>query len=116
MGIEISLNNLNISGNAEVMDKVKIRNNDDVHIDLQHADIRDNAKVLNDLEINPLLNELTRQVQTMDKNSPEYSQIKKILDVKKWNKDDFIKCIARHIGEFSQGVLASIVAAHFFTK
>ncbi len=114
MGIEIDLNDLNISGNSEVMQNVKIANDQDVHIGLQHATIQDNAKVLNDLEIAPLLDELVRQAQIMDKDSPEYPEIKKILEVKKWNKADLTKCVLRHIGEFSQGVLASIVAAHFF--
>lgn len=114
MGIEIDLHDLNINGTAEVMQNVKIKSSDDVHIGLHHADIRENAKVLNDLEIVPLLDELARQAKIMDKCSPEYTKIKKILGVKKWNKADFIECVLRHIGEFSQGVLASIVATRFF--
>lgn len=116
MGIEINLSDLNISGNAEVMGNVKIKNSDDIHIDLQHTDIRENAKVLNDLEIDSLLEELKQQLQIMDKNSLEYQELKKILDAKKRNKADFMGSVLRHIGEFSQGVLASIVAARFFTK
>lgn len=112
MGIEIDLSDLNISGNAEVMNNIKIRNNDDIHIGLQYTDIKENAKVLNNLEIDSLLDELMRQTQNMDKKSPEYPAIKKMLRVKKWNKDDFVGCVLKHIGEFSQGVLASIVAAH----
>lgn len=111
MGIEIDLRDLNISGNAEVIKNVKIKSREDIRIGLHHADIRENAKVLNDLEIMPLLDELARQAKMMDKDSPEYPEIKKILGVKKWNKSDFIGCALKHIGEFSQGVLASIVAA-----
>lgn len=98
------------------MGNVKIENSDVVHIGLQHTDIKENAKVLNDLEIDPLLDELKQQLQIMDKNAPEYQELKKILDVKKWNKVDFMRSVLRHIGEFSKGVLASIVAACFFTK
>ena len=116
MGIEINLNDLNISGNAEVMGSVKIKNSDDVHIDLQHTDISENAKVLNDLEIDPLLDELKQQLQIMDKSSLEYQELKKILDEKKRNKADFMGSVLRHIAEFSEGVLASIVATHLFTK
>lgn len=116
MGIEINVSGLNVSGNAEVMDNVKIRNGDEIHIRLQNADIGDSAKVLNNLEIDPLLEELTLRAQNMDEESPEYSAIKKILGVKKWNKADFIGCVMKHIGDFSQGVLASIVAAHLLTK
>lgn len=115
MGIEINLSNLDISGNAEIMGNAKIRNNDDVLISLNHAKIGENAKVLNDLEIDSVLNELKQQVQLMDRNSAEYLKIKKIVGVKQWNKEDFISCVLKHIGEFSQGVLASIVA-NFITK
>lgn len=110
MGIEIDLNDLNISGNAEVMENVKIASANDVHIGLKHSEIKENAKVLNNLEIDALLNELMQQAEVMDKNSLEYPKIKKILGVKQWNKDDFIGCVLKHISEFSQGVLASIVA------
>jgi len=115
MGIEIDLSNLNISGNAEIMNDVKIRNGNDVHISLKHAEINEQTKVLNNLEVDSVLNELRQQAQSMDKNSAEYLKIKKIIDVKQWNKDDFAGCVIKHIGEFSQGVLASIVA-NFITK
>ena len=115
MGIEINLSDLNISGNAEIMDNVKIRNTNDLHIALKNSDIKENAKVLNDLEIDSLLNELMQQARVMDKNSREYPKIKKILGIKQWNKDDFIECVLKHTSEFSQGVLASIVA-NFLTR
>lgn len=111
MGIEIDLSDLNISGNAEVMQNVKIGNANDVRIGLKHSEISEDAKVLNDLEINSILNELMHQAQIMDKNSLEYSKVKEILGVKQWNRDDFIGCMLKHISEFSQGVLASIVAS-----
>lgn len=110
MGIEIDLSDLNISGNAEVMENVKIRNSNDVHISLKYLNISENAKILNNLEIDPILEELMQQAQVMDRNSVEYLKIKKILGVKQWNKDYFIRCVKKHISEFSQGVLASIVA------
>ena len=115
MGIEINLEHLNISGNAEVMENAKIRNNNDVYIGLRHSDISERAKILNNLEIDSMLKELMRQAQIMDKDSIEYPKIKEILNVKRWDKTDFIKCISKHISEFSQGVLASIVA-NFITK
>lgn len=115
MGIEIDLSDLNISGNAEIMGDVKIRNTNDLRIALKNSDIKENAKVLNDLEITSVLNELMQQERVMDKNSLEYPKIKEILGIKQWNKDDFIRCMLKHISEFSQGVLASIVAG-FLTR
>lgn len=110
MGIEISLHDLKVSGSAEIMNGAKVRSNNDVHISLEHAEIKEYAKVLNDLEIDSVLNELSQQARTMDKNSVEYQEIRKIIGVKQWNKNEFVKCITKHISEFSKGVLASIVA------
>lgn len=110
MGIEIDLSDLNISGNAKIMENAKIRGSKDVHVSLKQAEISEYAKVLNNLEIDTLLSDLSQQAQYMDKNSSEYAKIKKIISVKQWDKNDFIGCIVRHISEFSQGVLASIVA------
>ena len=106
---------MNVNGNAEIMERVKIRNSTDVHIGLKNSDISENAKVLNDLEVDSVLNELKQQAQSMDKNSDEYLKLKKMIDVKQWNKDDFIECVLKHTSEFSQGVLASIVA-NFLTR
>ena len=115
MGIEINLSDLNIGRNAEVMNGATVRNSDDVQISLENIEIREYAKVLNHLEIDPVINELRQQAQSMDRNSDEYLEIKNIVSVKQWNKDNFIKCAIKHIGEFSQGVLASIIA-NYITK
>lgn len=110
MGIEINLSDLNISGNAKVMDDMEIRSSDDVRISLEHIEIREYAKVLNHLEIAPVLNELRQQAQSMDKKSAEYLKINEIVSAKRWNKEEFIRCAIKHISEFSKGVLASVVA------
>lgn len=110
MGIEINLSDLNITGNAELMGNAKIMGGKDVRISLEHAEIGEYAKVLNNLEIDTVLNELEQKVPYMDKNSAEYVEVEKLIDQKQWNKNDFIGCVIKHISEFSQGVLASIVA------
>lgn len=110
MGIEINLSNLNISGEAEILNNAKINNSDDVHIELKSLDVSGRAKLLENIEINPLLEKLEQKAQFMDKNSEEYLEIEKILNRKRWDKDSFTGCLIKHIGEFSQGVLASIVA------
>lgn len=115
MGIEIDLSDLNVSDNAEIMDNIKIRNSDDIHISLKNLEISEYARVLNNLEVDSVLNELKQQAQSMDTNSAEYSQIKQIVNAKQWNKAAFVGCVMKHISEFSQGVLASIVA-NFITK
>lgn len=110
MGIEISITNSNISGN--VMNEAKLANhlNDNISLRIADTEISENAEVLNNLEINSVLHELEQKIESMDKNSTEYSKVKSILAVQQWDKHNFLTCIKKHLGEFSQGVLASIVA------
>lgn len=111
MGVEINLSGATISKNARVLNHAVIRNGHDVRIGLQNAEITDDTVVLENLEIDSVLDELSQKSEIMDKSLPEYSAIQKILNMQHWNKKAFAKCIARHLGEFSQGVLASVVAS-----
>ncbi len=109
MGPEINLNGSKIGGNARVLNNAAIKNND-THIELQNSEIYGKAIVLENLEIAPVLEGLKQKVKSMNQNSKEYSEIQNILGVQRWSKREFIKCITKHLGEFSQGVLASVVA------
>jgi len=110
MGVEINLSGLKISDNAKVLNNATIKNNDDICIQLHNSEIFGEAIVLDNLEISPVLEELKQELQSMNQNSKEYSEIQKILKVQQWSKKSFVKCITKHLGEFSQGVLASVVA------
>lgn len=112
MGINISISGANISDNAGVLNDASINGSDDVNLELNDLQVSGNATVLEHLEINPVLEELNKKVLQMDKSSNEYSKIQEILKVKRWNKKQFINSVAKHLSEFSQGVLASIVANH----
>lgn len=48
----------------------------------------------------------------MDPNSLEYTRIRQLLLEDQSDRNVFLKHIVKHLGEFSQGVLASIVANH----
>lgn len=115
MGINISLSDMKINDNAKVLNNASIKSNEDVSINLQSMEINGQAAVLNDLEIDSVLQELNKRIQKMDKNSDEYFRIQEILKVKRWKKKNFINCVIAHMGEFSQGVLASVLA-NFLTK
>ncbi len=82
---------------------------------LNNLEVNGKAVVFDDLKINSILEELNASVQRMDKNSDEYYKIQDILQEKQWNEKKFIKCVKEHVSNFSQGVLASIVA-NFLTN
>lgn len=112
MGIKINISGAEISGNARVLNNASIRGVDDVNVEAKNLQVSGDALVLENLEINSVLEELNKRVQQMDKNSYEYERIQKILKVKRWNKKKFAKSVVKHLSEFSQGVLASVVANH----
>lgn len=110
MGIEIKMSGMEISGNSKVLDNAVIKNNEDINISLQDSKISEHASVLSDLEIENVLEELNHKTQSMDKSSKEYLEICEILEMQTGNKKELFKCITSHLGEFSQGVLASVIA------
>jgi len=110
MGFNIDLTGLRMKDHAKLLDHVTVKGNGETHIKVIDSEISGNASVLNDLEIESVLEELNQEVQAMDKNSREYYEIQKILKTQKWDKGEFVRCITKHLAEFSQGVLASVVA------
>ena len=110
MAIKISISNSKITEDARVLNNAIIRNGGDIDINLSDTKINGRAVVWENLNIDPVLKELNQKTELMDKNSREFGEIQKILQVKSWNKKDFIKCVAKHVAEFSQGVLASVIA------
>jgi len=110
MAIEINLSGAKIYENVSVLNRAVIHEASDVHIDLSSSEISGQSKVLDNLEINSLLNMLEDKSTLMDKSSNEYMEIQRILKVGNGDKKEFITCIKKHLAEFSQGVLASIIA------
>lgn len=110
MAIRISINNSTITQEARVLNNVSIRDCDAIDIDISDTKIHGKAVLWESLSIEPVLNELNQKAVQMDRNSQEFEEVQKILQVKNWNKKEFIKCIVKHVAEFSQGVLASIIA------
>lgn len=110
MGISIKMSGLEVSDDSKVFNHVVIKNNEDIDIDLRNSKIFGHASVLSDLEIENMLKELNYEVQNMDKSSKEYSGICEIIKMQMGNKTELFNRIANHLGEFSQGILASVIA------
>lgn len=115
MRIEINLSDMRINGDAQILNRATIQGSQDVGIKLNNLEVNGKAVVFDDLKINSILEELNASVQRMDKNSDEYYKIQDMLQEKQWNEKKFIKCVKEHVSNFSQGVLASIVA-NFLTN
>lgn len=110
MGVEINIGNTKISGNARVLNETTIKNNSDVKINVLDSEINGQAVVLENLKIDSILEELKQKVGQMDKDSKEYLEIQAMLGAGQEGNKNMIERIKKHLLEFSQGVLASIVA------
>ncbi len=110
MGIEINLSDMKIGDNVRLLNDAVIRGGGEVSLKLDKLELSGQAVILDNLQIDAVLEELSNRVLQMDKGSDEYLRIQEILKRKQWKKENFINCVLKHIGDFSQGVLASVVA------
>ncbi len=114
MGIKISITNSTFAGKSKTLNQVKINNGteDDTDIRLDNVEVNDEVVLLENLEINLVMQDLKKEILNMDPNSLEYARIRQLLLEDQSDRYVFLKHIVKHLGEFSQGVLASIVANH----
>ncbi len=114
MGININMEGIKIGGNAEVLNDLIVKGSLDTPVDivLKNAKIFGHAVVLKNVRIDSVLNELSKEAQAMNTSSSEYLEIQKILGKQKWDVKEFTRCIKNHLVNFSEGVLASILAAY----
>lgn len=66
-----------------------------------------------DLEIGSLVSAIQDETLSMDQSSKECKEIKKIIRVKGWTKEKFLKYIGKHLVNFSGGVLEDIITKFF---
>lgn len=109
MGVEINIGGTKIGDRAEVLNSVFIRGNN-VKVNVLNSEINGQAAVLEDLKVDSILEDLKKAVQQMDKDSEEYLEVQKILRLGRGDDKSIMERIKKHLLEFSQGVLASIVA------
>lgn len=109
MGCRIEISNISVDGDANFMNNMSI-DDDNTDIIVKGVNVKGSLEMLNDLEIRLMMASLEDRVLSMEKNSEEYRYIKKILNEEQWNVGKFCKCIGKHLAQFSEGVLASVIA------
>lgn len=114
MGININMTGIEIGGEADVLNNLTIKGSIDTPVDivLENAKIFGHAVVLKNVKIDSVLKQLSEKAQTMNTSSSEYLEIKKILGKRKWDVKEFTACVKNHLINFSEGVLASILATY----
>lgn len=110
MSITINLENLNVSGEAEVLNKARIRA-ENANINLRNLTVGGKAKILEELDINEFCDKIEDKNVCAMMSADEYASIQKVLRQKNKDKSTFLKLLLQHIVSFSEGVAASIVAS-----
>lgn len=110
MSIEITLDNMKISGNAKVLNNANLKNGDTV-IRLTNLALDSNVEVLQDLNIDSFCSTIQGKMQSMDKSSEEYRQIEKLLNADRKNKPEFSKKLLQHVASFAEGVAVNILSS-----
>lgn len=110
MGVEINICNSNFDNGVEINQNIHTKGIDDVIINFNELEIKGKTKILQTLDIEKVLHELGKEMPLMNTDSQEYNEIQEILKVPNRDKGEIINRIIKHLGEFSQGVLASVVA------
>lgn len=115
MSCKFEISGLKVDGDAEFLNGIKIGDSSDVDFSIKDLDIKGKLCMLNDLQIGLLISEIQKKSSAMNQDSVEYKKIQKIVKMKKWDKESFIKCISKHLVDFSEGVLAGIVSGFLMT-
>ena len=109
MGVVINIEGNEIK-NSEIGNRMKIDGDAEINIKNNKSKY---LKVLNDVEINSLLDDIKQSMHGIDDNSIEYRELIKIIeDSKKKGKNVLIKEIVKHVGTFTSGVLQSVLAGY----
>lgn len=110
MGASINLSGLKIKGNAQMLNDVKIIGHENTKIKVENTEVEGDVKLLERLEIGPVIDELQKELRSMDPSSAEYCSLQKIVKMKDTTPQGIIAALKRHLGTFSQGVLSNVVA------
>lgn len=106
--IKIEMTGTTVSGNGRLMNDARLKGDEELSIRLDNVQVLGNAAVLDNLDT--ILENTSSKMQDMDRK--EYEEIQKLLVLKKEDKREMlVQCIAEHVKEYSQGVLAKTITA-----
>lgn len=114
MGIKVNVSGSSIKGNVRILNEARICGNiGEITVDIDNSEIAKEITILNNAQIAEMERDIRSRMLTMDKNSKEYIQLKKLLCLS--DSEERKKKLIHHVCSFTQGVAASVVAG-FITK
>lgn len=109
MAVNISIKNVELNGKSSLLEHTRMSEDSKAVITAEDIRTYDNATILKDLEIVPVLKTLKQRVVELEPESKEYQDLQRILQLPVTEKKSIRKALANHLVEFSQGILAGII-------
>lgn len=109
MSIKINVEDVKMSGEAKALNNIHIIGSENIEIEAKKLELSDSAQLLEHIDV--IAEEVTKEVATMDKNSEEYTELKRITQNIS-NKELLLQQIFNHLKDYSQGVLAKIISGY----
>lgn len=109
MAVTINIKNVELSEKSSLLKHTKLSDGSNAVITVEEARVYDNATILEEMEIIPVLNALEEQMLALDPNSREYQELQEILRIPSFDRKGILKAFTKHLAEFSQGILEGII-------
>lgn len=106
------MTNTKISDKAEVMSGIKASNLNNINVEMDHVNINDEARFLDDLtdtQADEILEQLKEQEKLLEKTSQEYCRIQELLDDMQKGGCSARDVLVRHLPNLLTGTLANII-------
>ena len=113
MVIKIAIDGSEITGNSKVLNNLRGNGYEDVNINIKNTKIKDKSMVLENVDLTSLMSSLETTLKNSNTMNREHILLREILVYKDSDSNILRNKLLKHLTEFYQGVLASIVANYF---
>lgn len=113
MVIKIAIDGSEITGNSKVLNNLRGNGYEDVNINIKNTKIKDESMVLENVDLTSIMSSLETTLKNSNTMNREHILLREILVYKDNDSNILRNKLLKHLTEFSQGVLASIVANYF---
>ena len=113
MGINISLEDTKIGGNAKILNETVIGESTEIEIRFKNTEIQKGVELLTKTEIAKAVNTAEKNLPT---DSEEFKALEKIKNNKSMDVQSIRKAVLHHIATFATGTLANILSSYIMMK
>lgn len=109
MGINISIEDSKIGGNARILNNTTVGNPAEIDIRLKNTEIKKEIELLSNTKIADAIEAAEKGLSA---DSEEYMALEKIKNNRETDGASIKRAVLNHIASFANGTLASILASY----